>query len=51
MSNPLISFLTGLGSRRVVETVLPRRTLEEVVLPLKPGERSSKRWPKFGIMP
>ncbi len=33
MSNPLISFLTGLGSRRVVETVLPRRTLEEVVLP------------------
>ncbi|MBI3805218.1 MAG: AAA family ATPase [Nitrospirae bacterium] len=33
MSNPLISFLSGLGSRRVVETVAPRRTLEEVILP------------------
>ena len=33
MGNPLISFLTGLGSRRVVETVLPKRTLDEVVLP------------------
>lgn len=33
MSNPLISFLTGLGSRRVVRTVTPERTLEEVVLP------------------
>ena len=33
MSNPLISFLTGLGPRRVVETITPQRTLEEVVLP------------------
>jgi SpoVK/Ycf46/Vps4 family AAA+-type ATPase len=29
----LISFLTGLGSRRVVETVTPERTLADVVLP------------------
>ena len=27
MASPLISFLTGLGSRRVVETVTPERTL------------------------
>src|SRR5262245_2688883 len=33
MANPLISFLTGRGSRRVVETVVPARTLDEVVLP------------------
>ena len=33
MVSPLISFLTGLGSRRVVETVVPARTLSEVVLP------------------
>lgn len=33
MANPLISFLSGLGSRRVVETVLPKRTLDDVVLP------------------
>jgi SpoVK/Ycf46/Vps4 family AAA+-type ATPase len=33
MTSPLISFLTGLGSRRVVETVTPERTLSEVVLP------------------
>ena len=33
MANPLISFLTGLGSRRVVETVTPKRTLADVVLP------------------
>ena len=33
MASPLISFLTGLGSRRVVETVVPVRTLSEVVLP------------------
>src|SRR5262245_14815112 len=33
MASPLISFLTGLGSRRVVETVVPERTLSEVVLP------------------
>jgi SpoVK/Ycf46/Vps4 family AAA+-type ATPase len=33
MASPLISFLTGLGSRRVVETVVPDRTLADVVLP------------------
>lgn len=33
MASPLISFLTGLGSRRVVETVTPDRTLADVVLP------------------
>jgi SpoVK/Ycf46/Vps4 family AAA+-type ATPase len=33
MASPLISFLTSLGSRRVVETVVPARTLSEVVLP------------------
>ncbi|HZH82693.1 MAG TPA: AAA family ATPase [Phototrophicaceae bacterium] len=33
MASPLISFLTGFGSRRVVETVVPARTLSEVVLP------------------
>lgn len=33
MTSPLISFLTGLGSRRVVETVTPERTLADVVLP------------------
>ena len=33
MAGPLISFLTSLGSRRVVETVLPERTLADVVLP------------------
>src|SRR6201988_2118770 len=33
MAGPLISFLTSLGSRRVVETVMPERTLEVVVLP------------------
>jgi SpoVK/Ycf46/Vps4 family AAA+-type ATPase len=33
MSSPLISFLTSLGSRRVVETVTPERTLADVVLP------------------
>ena len=33
MASPLISFLTSLGSRRVVETVVPERTLSEVVLP------------------
>ena len=32
MASPLISFLTGLGSRRVVETVTPERTLADVVL-------------------
>jgi SpoVK/Ycf46/Vps4 family AAA+-type ATPase len=33
MPSPLISFLTSLGSRRVVETVTPERTLADVVLP------------------
>src|ERR1043165_6649019 len=33
MASPLISFLTGLGSRRIVETVAPQRTLADVVLP------------------
>jgi SpoVK/Ycf46/Vps4 family AAA+-type ATPase len=33
MASPLISFLTGLGSRRVVETVMPERTLADVILP------------------
>src|SRR5882762_115868 len=33
MSNPLISFFTGRGLRRVVETVTPERTMEDVVLP------------------
>jgi SpoVK/Ycf46/Vps4 family AAA+-type ATPase len=32
MANPLLSFLTGLGSRRAVETVTPTRTLGDVVL-------------------
>ena len=32
MAGPLISFLTSLGSRRVVETVAPERTLADVVL-------------------
>jgi SpoVK/Ycf46/Vps4 family AAA+-type ATPase len=31
--NPLMSFLTGFGSRRVVDTVTPGRTLADVVLP------------------
>jgi SpoVK/Ycf46/Vps4 family AAA+-type ATPase len=35
MASPLISFLTGLGSRRVVETVIPERSLVDVVLPPK----------------
>jgi SpoVK/Ycf46/Vps4 family AAA+-type ATPase len=33
MPSPLISFLTSLGSRRLVETVTPERTLADVVLP------------------
>jgi len=33
MAGPLISFLTSFGSRRVVETLAPERTLAEVVLP------------------
>jgi SpoVK/Ycf46/Vps4 family AAA+-type ATPase len=36
MSSPFISFFSGLaGSRRVVETVTPDRTLADVVLPLE----------------
>src|SRR5215475_6317195 len=34
MGNPLISFFTGLIARRVVETVIPQRTLADVVLPV-----------------
>jgi SpoVK/Ycf46/Vps4 family AAA+-type ATPase len=33
MSSPLISFFSNLGGRRIVETVTPERTLEDVVLP------------------
>lgn len=33
MNSPLISFFTSGASRRVVETVTPQRTLEDVVLP------------------
>jgi len=33
MTNPLLSFFTGSGSRRVVEIVTPERTLADVVLP------------------
>jgi len=32
MASPLLSFFTNLGSRRVVETVIPTRTLADVVL-------------------
>jgi SpoVK/Ycf46/Vps4 family AAA+-type ATPase len=33
MTSPLISLFTSLGSRRVVETITPERTLADVVLP------------------
>src|SRR5215813_10871363 len=33
MGNPLLAFFTGRGSRRVVETITPERTLADVVLP------------------
>jgi SpoVK/Ycf46/Vps4 family AAA+-type ATPase len=33
MASPLISLFSGLGSRRVVETITPQRTLADVVLP------------------
>src|SRR5262245_13337687 len=33
MANPLISFFTGRGSRKVVETIIPERTFDDVVLP------------------
>ena len=32
MASPLFSFFTSLGSRRVVETITPARTLADVVL-------------------
>jgi SpoVK/Ycf46/Vps4 family AAA+-type ATPase len=35
VANPLISFFTGRSMRRVVETVTPQRTLEDVVLPAR----------------
>jgi len=35
MGNPLLSFLTGRSSRRVVEIVAPVRTLADVVLPAR----------------
>jgi SpoVK/Ycf46/Vps4 family AAA+-type ATPase len=31
--NPLVSFLTGSSSRRIVESVTPQRTMNDVVLP------------------
>src|ERR671914_547666 len=33
MSSPLVSFFSSLGGRRIVETVVPQRTLADVVLP------------------
>jgi SpoVK/Ycf46/Vps4 family AAA+-type ATPase len=33
MASPLISLFTSLGSRRVVETITPERTLADVILP------------------
>jgi SpoVK/Ycf46/Vps4 family AAA+-type ATPase len=33
MASPLLSFLTGRASRRIVQTVIPERTLSDVVLP------------------
>src|SRR5512132_1053126 len=33
MASPLISFFTGLGTRRVVDAVSPMRSLADVVLP------------------
>ena len=35
MASPLTSLFSGFGSRRVVETVIPERTLADVVLPPK----------------
>ena len=35
MTSPLISFFSSLGSRRVVETVMPERTMADVVLSAK----------------
>src|SRR3954463_8348490 len=35
MANPLLSFLAGFGSRRTAGTIVPQRTLADVVLPLQ----------------
>jgi SpoVK/Ycf46/Vps4 family AAA+-type ATPase len=35
VTNPLISFFTGRSTRRAVETVIPQRTLADVVLPAR----------------
>lgn len=39
MTSPLISFFSNRGSRRVVETIIPERTLTDVVLPPQTRER------------
>jgi SpoVK/Ycf46/Vps4 family AAA+-type ATPase len=33
MTSPLVSFFTSLSGRRIVETIVPQRTLSDVVLP------------------
>jgi SpoVK/Ycf46/Vps4 family AAA+-type ATPase len=39
MSNPILRVLTGAADRRIVETVVPQRTLDDVILP--PATRRS----------
>jgi SpoVK/Ycf46/Vps4 family AAA+-type ATPase len=39
MSNPILRVLSGVSDRRLVETVVPQRTLEDVILP--PATRRS----------
>jgi SpoVK/Ycf46/Vps4 family AAA+-type ATPase len=39
MSNPILRVLNGVSDRRIVETVVPQRTLDEVILP--PATRRS----------
>ena len=39
MSNPFLRVLTGRGDRRLVETIIPQRSLDEVILP--PATRRS----------
>jgi SpoVK/Ycf46/Vps4 family AAA+-type ATPase len=39
MSNPFLRVLSGMGDRRIVETVVPQRTLDDVILP--PATRRS----------
>ena len=39
MSNPFLRVLTGNDDRRVVESVVPQRTLDDVILP--PATRRS----------